>query len=291
MNMKNVYRLLIAMGCLFCISGCALYDGIINYFNSTDHYLTFKQDQRIMYEPGAEEFAAIIASDLPLAVQKVESRQYSAFPDKIMIYVTKTPESFKKMTGRGVSAMMYRKSVFLSPKLLKKPDTIKLYVAHELSHLHLHQHLGDYAYLCVPSWFLEGLAAFVSDGGGAEKVTDDEVRESIRSGNHFIPFENAGLSDVFRPRYASYFKIRHEFKHHLFYRQCMLFIGFLEKEHPEQFRKFLIDLENGIDFSDTFRLSFGADAITKWNEFKTQIIEIEPDPEADPRALRPSVSS
>jgi hypothetical protein len=65
----------------------------------------------------------------------------------------------------------------------------------------------------------------------------------------------------------------------------------LEKEHPEQFRKFLIDLENGIDFSDTFRLSFGADAITKWNEFKAQIIEIEPDPEADPRALRPSVSS
>jgi hypothetical protein len=272
LNIEIVFQLLITIGYLFCFSGCALYEGMTNYFNSTDHYLTFKQDQRIMYEPGAKEFATTVASDLPLAVEKVESRQYSTFPDKIMIYVAKTPESFKKMTGRSVSAMMYRKSIFLSPKLLEEPDTIKLYVTHELSHLHLHQNLGDYAYLCIPSWFLEGLAAFVSDGGGAEKVTDDDVRESIRSGNHFIPFEDAGLRDLVRPRYASYFKIRHKFKHHLFYRQCMLFVEFLEKENPEQFKKFLTDLKNGIDFPDTFRLSFGADAMTKWHEFKIQII-------------------
>ncbi|MFH1168798.1 MAG: hypothetical protein V1852_32735 [Pseudomonadota bacterium] len=273
LNMKNVYQLTITIGCLFCFSGCAFYEGITNYFNSTDHYLTFKQDQRVMYEPGAEEFTATVASELPLAIKKVESRQYSTFPDKVLIYVTKTPESFKKMTGRGVSAMMYRKSIFLSPKLLEKPDTIKLYIAHELSHLHLHQHLGDYAYLGIPSWFLEGLAAFVSDGGGAENVTDDEVMESIRSGNHFIPFEDAGLSDLFRPRYASYFKIRHKFKHHLFYRQCMLFVSFLENEHPVQFKTFVIDLEKGIDFSDAFHLSFGVDTMTKWNAFKSQIIK------------------
>ena len=271
--MKNAYKLIITIGCLFCFSGCALYEGITNYFNSTDHYITFEQDQRIMYEPGAEKFAATVASELPLAIKKVESRQYSAFPDKIIIYVAKTPENFKKMTGRGVSAMMYRKSIFLSPKLLENPDAIKCYVAHELSHLHLHQHLGDFAYLGIPSWFLEGLAVFVSDGGGAEKVTDDEVRESIRSGNHFIPFDNAGLRDLFRPRYASYFKVRHKFKHHLFYRQCMLFVSFLKKGHPEKFKKFLINLENGKDFSDTFRISFGADVITKWNEFKTKILK------------------
>lgn len=271
--MKTVYIITITICCLFCFSGCALYHGLTNYFNSTDHYLTFKQDQRVMYEPGAEEFAAIVASELPLAIKKVESRQYSTFPDKIMIYVTKTPESFKKMTGRGVSAMMYRKSIFLSPKLLEKPDTIKLYIAHELSHLHLHQHLGDYSYLGIPSWFLEGLAVFVSDGGGAENVTDDEVRESIRSGNHFVPFEDAGLRDLFCPRYSSYFKIRHKFKHHLFYRQCMLFVSFLEKDNPEKFKNFLTDLEKGKDFSDIFRISFGADAMTKWNEFKTKTIK------------------
>ncbi len=74
-NMKHVIRLIITIGCFFCFSGCALYDGITNYCNSTDHYLTFKQDQRIMYELGAEEFAATVASELPLAIKKVESRQ------------------------------------------------------------------------------------------------------------------------------------------------------------------------------------------------------------------------
>ena len=272
-HVSNFRSIMIAVVCSFCFSGCALYDGITNYFNSTDHFLAFKQDQRIMFEPGSEKFASAVAIDLPLAIEKVESRQYSKFPDRITIYVCKSQESFKKLTGRNVSALTYKQNIYLSPKLLENPDTIKLYIAHELSHLHMHQHIGDYAYLCIPTWFHEGLAAYVSDGGGAEKVTNDEVKASIRSGNHFVPFENAGLRDLFVPRYASYFKIKHEFKHHLFYRQCMLFVAFLEKESPEQFKKFIIDLENGMDFSDAFRFSFGVDTMTKWYEFKSQIMK------------------
>lgn len=172
--------------------------------------------------------------------------------------------------------MTYRKSIFLSPKLMIRPKNVRRYIAHELSHLHLYQHVGDYAYLCIPSWFVEGLAAFVSDGGGAEKVTDHEVNDSIRAGNHFQPFENAGLRDLLVPRYASYWEIEHRFKHHLFYRQCMLFVGFLEKEDPDRFKKFIIDLEKRTDFSDAFRSSFGADTMTKWHDFKDRIINHRP---------------
>jgi hypothetical protein len=226
-----------------------------------------------MYEPGAEKFAEAVAFDLPLAIKKVESLQYSVFQEKITIFVCKSPESFKELTGRSVNAMTYRKSIFLSPKLLEKSDTVKLYITHELSHLHLYQHVGGYAYLCIPSWFHEGLATFVSDGGGAEKVTDEEAKESIRSENHFQPFENAGLRDLLVPRYASYFGIKHQSKHHLFYRQCMLFVAFLENNNPERFREFLTDLENGKSFADVFRSSFGTDTMTKWNEFKNKIIK------------------
>lgn len=266
----NFYSIMIVSVCLFCFSGCAVYDGITNYFNSTNHFLTFKKDHRIRYESGAEKFAAAVSSDLSSAVKEIESRQYSAFPDKITIYVCKSQESFKEMTGRDVSAMFYKKSVFLSPKLLDKPDTVKLYIAHELSHLHLYQHVGDYAYLCIPSWFAEGLAAFVSNGGGAEKVSDAEVKEFIRSGNHFQPIEKAGIGDLFVPKYASYWGISHQHKHHMFYRQCMLFVSFLANESPEKFKKFLITLENGKEFADAFRSSLGADAMTKWDEFKNQ---------------------
>jgi hypothetical protein len=267
-----LYAIVMVIGCASCFSGCAVYEGITNYFNSTDHFIAMQNDHRVMYEPGAEEFARTVASDLTSAIDQVESRQYSNFPGNISVYVCKSPESFKKLTGRPVAAMTYRKRIFLSPKLLTHPQNVKCYLAHELSHLHLYQHVGGYAYLCIPSWFIEGLAAFVSDGGGAEKVSENEAVDSIRSGNHFQPFENAGLRDLFVPRYASYWGIRHRFKHHLFYRQCMLFVGFLEKEDPERFKKFVIDLEKRTDFSDAFRSSFGVDTMTKWHEFKDRII-------------------
>lgn len=56
---------------------------------------------------------------------------------------------------------------------------------------------------------------------------------------------NAGLRDLFVPRYASYWGIKRQFENHIFYRQCMLFVSFLEK-NPEQFKKFFIDIENAM---------------------------------------------
>jgi hypothetical protein len=276
MNIKRpkivqFYAIAAMVACAFCLSGCAIYEGITNYFNSTDHFMALPNDHRIKYEPGAEAFAGAVASVLPSAICQVESRHYAKFPGDISIYVCNSPESFKKLTGRPVAAMTYRKRIFLSPKLLTHPENVKLYVAHELSHLHLYQHVGDYAYLCIPSWFAEGLAAYVSDGGGAEKVSDDEARDYILSGKHFQPFENAGLRDLFVPRYASYWGIEHRFKHHMFYRQCMLFIGFLQKENPGNFKNFLLDLENGTDFAEAFRSSFAGNPLTKWHEFKNQL--------------------
>ncbi len=277
MNIKksrllNSYVIASILVCASCLSGCAIYGGITNYFNSTDHFIAFQDDHRIRYEPGAEEFARAVASDLPSAIDQVESRQYAKFPAKISIYICKSPESFKKLTGRVVAAMTYRKSIFLSPKLLEHPDNVKRYIAHELSHLHMYQHAGDYAYLCIPSWFAEGLAAYVSDGAGAEKVSEDEAIDYILSGNHFQPFENAGLRDLFVPRYASYFGIKHQFKHHMYYRQCMLFVNFLKKEDPEGFKEFIIDLQKRMDFSDAFRTAFGTDIMTKWRKFKNRMI-------------------
>lgn len=270
-NGRNCCLVLIFIAGACFLSGCAFFEGIVHFNYSRDHFLTFKKDDRIRYESGAEAFAAAIASVLPSAVAKVESRQFAPFPDKIRIYACRSPASFHKLTGRNVSALTYRKSIFLSPRLLDHPDSVKRYVTHELSHLHLYQHIGDYAYLGVPSWFAEGLAAFVSDGGGAEKVSEAEAKAYIASGKHFQPFENAGLRDLMVPRYASYWGIKHQFKHHMFYRQCQMFVAFLEQESPARFEDLVRDLEKGLDFSDAFRASFSASPMSKWNEFKKQL--------------------
>lgn len=256
---------------LWLLTGCSAFKAICYHSRSTDHFLVLGRDERILYEPGAEAFASTVAMELPSAVDTVQSRHLAVFPDKIRIYVCKSPESFREMTGRDVSALCFRRSIFLSPRLLDNPRWIKAYVTHELSHLLIYQKIGGYAYLGVPSWFLEGLATLVSDGGGAQKVSESEARKAIKSGNHFKPLEKAGLGDLFFPKYATYWGIEHRFKHHMFYRQCMLFVAFLEKNDPSGFQTCLTEIQNGTEFQETFRTAFGADTMVKWRAFKMQI--------------------
>ncbi len=256
---------------IFFLSGCSSFTALTNYFNSTDHFLALSDDPRVMYEAGAENFAKEISDFLPQAIRDVQRTQNSEFQDEVIIYACISQESFKKITGRNVSAMAYRGNIFLSPEITKNKRGLELYLYHELSHLLLYQNIGGYKYICIPSWFTEGLAAFVSGGGGAEKVTDDEVREAIKKGNHFLPIAKAGLKDLFIPKYASYWGIQHQYKHHMFYRQSMSFVLFLYKNNTLQFNNFLIDINNGKNFSDSFQLSFGTSTMTKWEEFKNHL--------------------
>ncbi len=70
-KLLNLYIIVAVLGCSSCICGCAVYKGITNYFNSTDHFIALQDDHRIRYEPGAEEFARAVASDLPSANDKM----------------------------------------------------------------------------------------------------------------------------------------------------------------------------------------------------------------------------
>ena len=57
----------------------------------------------------------------------------------------------------------------------------------------------------------------------------------------------------------------------MFYRQCMLFVAFLEKENPAGFQTCLTGIQNGTEFQEVFRKAFGADTMSKWRAFKMQI--------------------
>ncbi|WP_028585031.1 hypothetical protein [Desulfogranum mediterraneum] len=268
MNSGRLYPVIVLIFCSFFISGCSLFQSFSHSFKSTDHFITHKKDSRIKYEAGAEKLAAELLTALPLAVQKVEEGQYAPFPENITIYACESGKSFEEMTGRKVSAMAYRESIFLSPEILDHPGNVTSYLVHELSHLHFYQHLGGYGYITIPAWFTEGLAVYVSDGGGAERVREDEARAYIRSGNHFIPYAQAGLRDLIVPKYASYWKIDHPCKHHMFYLQCMLFVAFLEQEDPESFKSFVLSLVEGTAFKTAFQSSFKVDLAVKWDDFK-----------------------
>jgi hypothetical protein len=249
------------------LSGCTAFRTLAYSFKSTDRFVPYKDDSRVFYEPGAEEFASLIVSELPRAIRRVEKGHYAKFDKQIRIYVCESLESFKNITGRKVRALTHRDRIFLSPKIMHSPGTIPLYLGHELSHLMMGQNISGYQYIKIPSWFHEGMAAYVSNGGGAQDVTVDEAKKAILSGNHFLPLENAGIWDILRPKYGSYWKI----SNHMFYRQSMLFIEYLKNRDENAFKTFLIDIQEGRRFSTSFNKSYGMTTMDIWDKFLQNI--------------------
>ncbi len=249
------------------ISGCTALKTVLYSFKSTDHFIEHSSDSRVFYESGAEVFAAQVVSELPGAVRKVEQGHFNTFQEHIIIYVCESHESYKTLTGRKAKAIMHRKKIFLSPAILEQPETMPLYLAHELSHLMMIQKTGGYRYIKIPSWFHEGLAAFISGGGGAHNVTDEEAVNSIINEKHFLPHESAGIRDLVSPRYASYWKL----DHHMFYRQGMVFVQYLINFNEKSFKTFLLNIQNGNDFSESFHTTFGMTTMEMWDEFVKNI--------------------
>ena len=90
-----------------------------------------------------------------------------------------------KMTTRGCAS---KGSVHLAaPRLRERPESLQGILAHELSRLHLQQHLGRVAWSRVPAWFHKGLAVSASGGGGAEKFLPQQARDAIVQGRAFRP--------------------------------------------------------------------------------------------------------
>lgn len=144
-------------------------------------------------------------------------------------------KNFSKFTGlnRIIKAAVFNGKIFLSAGLREQPERIPTLTTHELSHLHLIQHIGTSKYVRnIPSWFVEGLAVFISNGGGAENVSEKDAARAILDGACFHP-DSTG-SFLF-PKTASSYHL----KPHMFYRQSAMFVQFMKEYDPEKFKGLL----------------------------------------------------
>ena len=248
-------------------SGCSAVRSIFAYYRSTDHFVVYPQDPRVLYEPGAAAFAPEVASALPTAIEKVENGQYLPFSAPVRVYLCASDESYYKLTGTKARAVVTRK-LFLSRTLLAEPPLVPLYLTHELSHLHLLQRLGILRLTNLPAWFKEGLAALVSGGGGAQRVSDSQAIEAINQGHRFVPDEGRGvLASFLFPRYGSYWNLEQQ----MFYHQAMLFVDFLRKRDNAAFRRLLLDIQSGSPFSVSLSHSYGMSLADLWSLFLQEI--------------------
>jgi hypothetical protein len=165
----------------------------------------------------------------------------------VTVHVCASDDCFEQnVNSRNVSgATVPDNRIFLSPRLFdREAHRLQMILTHELSHLHLGQQIGHYSYR-VPIWFHEGLAAYVSDGGGADYASADEARAALSEGRCFAP---AVLDTP---------AIRHKADHwnlspYLFYREAMMFLDHLKQSGEERFRDFLLRVQDNEDFTLAF---------------------------------------
>jgi hypothetical protein len=259
-GMKTTIRILLSsiLLLLFLLT-CTDTKHAIALLRSTDHFIPHEKDKRILFEPGAKNFTNLFLPFTSRAILRVETEHYKRFKLPVQIHICKTEESFSRFYGGNTKAGVSNK-LFLSPRLMREPENIEKYLIHELSHLHLYQQIGLFKMRTLPFWFKEGLATYVSNGGGAQNVIETAAIDSIKKGKHFIPHLNASW---FYRRDASYWGLTP----HMMYRQCMIFTAYLKTEDEKSFRNLLLAVQDGIDFEEAFEGSFQLSIEKLWQKF------------------------
>ncbi|MCP4115714.1 MAG: hypothetical protein GY737_09965 [Desulfobacteraceae bacterium] len=246
------------------LGGCTFARQSIAILKSTDHFITHKDDPRVLFEPGAEAYANKIALFFHSAVEQIEKEQFRPFAKPVRVYICASRASFTRMYGADVRAGVLTK-LFLSPRIFDYGDDVaRRYLTHELSHLHIRDQIGNYKMSRLPFWFKEGLATYVSDGGGAHTATEQQAMDFIKSGNSFVPNETGGFIIQNTP---SNWGLRP----HMFYRQSMMFMGYLAATNKAGYRQLLLDIENGERFSTALQTAYDKDLDALWNAFLDEI--------------------
>jgi hypothetical protein len=261
LSTQSALLLIAAITC----SGCTATRAVIAHFQSTSRFVPLAADPRIVYEPGAEAFAQALVPLLPQAIADVEAEQYRPFSRPVVVHVCATESCFTGFTAASAEAkgaVHGTQGLFLNPALLRQPERLRAILTHELSHLHLADQVRLWA---LPVWFNEGLAAYVSGGGGTEHVSEAEAAKAIAAGRMLEPadagawltYDTAGPFRALGMPDAT----------HMFYRQSMMFVAWLKQRDPQAFRGMLLALGDGAEFARAFSAAYGRGVPAVWAEF------------------------
>jgi hypothetical protein len=220
--------------------------------NDTVHYENHKDSV----------FACQVNNALHVLIDSVELKHYCSFIDPFKVYICSSTVSFCKYTGSkfpGPRAFATPKGVFVSPRLKGSSDWFDI-VYHELSHIIMFQHLGIYRYRKIPAWFHEGLATYISNGGGSGNVTDSAAIFSVLHGHHFNP---VARENIFNPKS---FK-NNEIGAWVLYRQSMLFVTFLAKRNKGAFEELMGLIIREEPFPKAVKKIYGMNVAALWDIF------------------------
>ena len=232
----------------------------------TPSFLPLKQDSRVFYEPGAETYAERIAEALPGAIARVQECHSRPFVSDFRVYICASHKSFTRHIGHPASSPVrgtaFLWDIWVSPKafVFWGEDTHRQTLAHELSHLHLGQHLGWWRRTKnVPAWFGEGLADWVADMFG-DGPSREKALEGFFTGYHLVPDASGRLPFPKRPwDYGLTGPMLHM--------QSRMFVDYLRARDEESFKEFVAAVVLGVPFDVAFREHFGDSLGGVWHDF------------------------
>ena len=254
---------------------------LVALFNDPGGLPALENDGRVHFEPGARACALEVAALLPAAQARIEAAQERPFARGPTIGVYASYDSYARANGledSAIAAVSRSGRVLLSPTLCAEERArLRGVLTHELSHTHLFGWRSALFSGRPPSWFTEGLAVMVSDGGGAEGVSEAEAAEALREGYAIVVTDNGLWRDFASirfelepPRDPSRDDFQ-TFRQRLAYRQAGMFVAWLRARDPDAFAKLMRRIENGESFSDSFHESYAAGPREPWRDFVSRL--------------------
>jgi hypothetical protein len=159
--------------------------------------------------------------------------------------------------------------VNLSPKLFwPQQQRLRAILTHELSHAHIAGWTGGYGYGRLPNWFKEGLAVMVSDGGGAELVSEADARAAILRREQLVINDAGSLRNLVEVRLEKapagtppWYPIV------LAYREAGMFVSYLRASDGPAFDSMMNAILDGRAFADAVTAGYHEDARSLWQKF------------------------
>lgn len=253
----------------------------VSRFNDPRDLPVLESDARVHFEPEARACAIEVAALLPAALARVEAAQQRPFARGPTIGVYASYDKYARANGledAAIAAVSRSGRVLLSPTLCgAERARLRGVLTHELSHVHLFGWRTSLFSARPPSWFTEGLAVAVSNGGGAEGVSEMEAVDALVKG-YAIVVTDEGLwrdfasmrFEIEPPRDPSRDDFG-AFRQRLAYREAAMFVAWLRERDPGAFTRLLRRIENGENFRDSFQASYAASPPELWQNFVSRL--------------------
>lgn len=258
------FKLTLLIFCILSLLSCsALHQGLAAIRNPKGFTGI---DENVFIENSNDKmFGEHISAILPTLIDSIGRKQNQKLLKMVPIYLCHTNESFCKYAGSkypGPRAKVTNKGFFISPRLKPSKDWYEI-IYHELSHVAMLQNLGLYRHFKTPVWFHEGLATFISNGGGSGDVTDSSAISEILKGKHFFPLAKDNI--------LSQKSFKNKLPPWMNYRQSMLFVRYLKEKDTDKFRQLIENINKRIVFNNAFENAYGISVQEMWNAFLAEI--------------------